>query len=109
MTQRMTREDRHQWLVERAAELATKIGYSNLTRENICAHAGVSRALVNQYFMGGITEVKNDVVDFAVSTRNARLVAEAILFKHPNVPRGVKVKMRDDVIAVLYPPARGGK
>lgn len=99
---RMNREDRRESLIAAATVLAERIGYSNLTRETLCAEAGVSRALINSYFPGGISEVKDAVVADAVATRNARIIAEAVLFKHPAVSR-VKAKMRDAVIAVLYP------
>lgn len=99
---RMNREDRREALIAAATVLAERVGYSNITRESLCAEAGVSRALINSYFPGGICEVKEAVVAEAVTQRNPRILAEAILFKHPAVFR-IKAKMRDQVIAVLYP------
>lgn len=106
MTKRMNRDDRLESLVTAAVRVAERIGYSNITREVLCNEAEVSRALVNQYFPGGMDDVKRQVVERAVSTRNARILAEAILFKHPAVSR-VRSKVRDIVIDALYPAAKG--
>lgn len=105
MTKRMNREDRYELLLGAAMELANEVGYSNITREALCDRAGVSRALVNSYFPGGIDEVKQAVVDKGIATRDGRIVAEAVLFRHPAVAH-IKAKLRDLVIGALYPAKR---
>jgi AcrR family transcriptional regulator len=98
----MNRDDRREALIAAATELAEEHGYCNLTREMLCYRAEVSRALINSYFPGGIAEVKEAVIAHAVAKRNYRIIAEAVLYRHPAVSR-IKSKVREQVIAVLYP------
>ena len=65
-----------------ALKLAEKIGFENLTRDNIAEACGVSPALINFRF-GTMTDMRRSILRAAVKSESLKIVAYAIATHHP--------------------------
>lgn len=77
-------EERRAQILNEAVKIATKHGYTTLTRNNVAEAAGVTNGLVSHYF-GSINGLKDAVVQKALSDSIFPILAQAILAKDPNV------------------------
>lgn len=64
-------------LIDAAVQLATKVGWSNLTRDGVAAEAGVCPALVTVR-IGTMNELRRSVMRAAIDKRAMRVIAEGL-------------------------------
>ena len=91
-------ELRKEHILNTAVELAGEAGYDNLKQSAVAEKAGVSGALVGQYFsMAGL---KNAVMAQAMDLEVLEVVAQGIVNKHPRM-KYISTELRKKAINYL--------
>lgn len=78
--------DRKSQLLEAALKIATRIGYTKVTREAIAKEAKVSPALVSFYF-GTTPKMKRDIMRHAVKQEIVEIIAQGLADKNPHAQK----------------------
>lgn len=65
-----------------ALDCARDIGYNKMTRADIAQYAGCSESIVSHY-LGSMPEVRDAVVQVAISTYDWQVALQAVLLGHP--------------------------
>ena len=65
-------------------QLAEKDDYRLITREQIAQQSGVSPGLISWYF-GAMVRLRTEIVQYAIATDNAEVIAQAVTAGHPLV------------------------
>lgn len=73
-------------LLQAAVEEATKVGFTNLTRQGIAHRAGVSEPMVNQ-FLGTLKQLKNKVMRDAIKQEILEIIASGLALRDPRAMR----------------------
>jgi TetR/AcrR family transcriptional regulator, cholesterol catabolism regulator len=76
---RLTTEERRQQIVDAAAELFDKVGYSNASMEDIAAEVGVAKPTLYHYFPGKdalLLEIHEEFIDLLNRQHAERVAAE---------------------------------
>lgn len=74
--------DRKREILDAGIRLALREGFRNVTRDGVASEARVSTALVNLYW-GTIQNVRDGIVQEAVSKELLPILAQALLDGHP--------------------------
>lgn len=79
---------RREQILAAALSLAenTSVGFERITRDGVAQAAGVSAGTVNVYFRDMPT-LRSELMRYAVSKANIRVVAQGLLAKHPEALR----------------------
>jgi AcrR family transcriptional regulator len=80
--ERKAPKDRKQEILDAAIDVAERDGYHQLNRGNIALKAGVSRALINNYF-GTLKQLQRAVMRRAIKDGNHRIVAAGLAINDP--------------------------
>jgi AcrR family transcriptional regulator len=97
---RMPIAERSEQILVAATRIAGKVGLMAFTRAQVAAESGISDALVTRYFKD-MPALRDSIVQRAVETNNARILAEALAYKHKTATK-VKGKVRDAVVKYLF-------
>lgn len=98
--QRLAIGDRTEQILVAATKIASKVGLMAFSRAQVAKESGVSDALVTRYFTD-MPALRDSVVQRAIDTGNARILAEALAYKHKAVTK-IKGKVRDAVVKYLF-------
>jgi AcrR family transcriptional regulator len=77
-----------------AIEMALKVGYQHLIRDEVAKEAGISGSLVNKYF-GTIEKLKKEVLRAAIEKGIIEIVAQGLGMRDPDAmkaPEEIKQK-----------------
>jgi len=74
--------DRNRRILEAAAALSAERGYTNITRAEVAARAGVADGSVNNAF-GTMDGLRDAVMAHAVEKHHAGIVAQGLAARHP--------------------------
>jgi AcrR family transcriptional regulator len=74
--------ERIEHLLDAALRVAERDGYHVMTRRSIAQEAGVARSLVSHH-LGDMPKVRTSVMEYAVSTKNARVVGQGMAARDP--------------------------
>lgn len=91
---RMPPKKRQTEMIQTALELAEKIGFGNLTRENIGHACGLVPSMVNARF-GTMTEMRRTIIRAAIKNETLPVIAYLIATNHPaakNIPSDLKFR-----------------
>jgi AcrR family transcriptional regulator len=81
--ERLEKEERLLRLTEAALDVAARGDYRMITQGEIATEAGVSRGLVRHY-LGPIEDLRDFVVQVAITRGILPIIAQALLAKHPD-------------------------
>ncbi|WP_286931120.1 TetR family transcriptional regulator [Marinobacter sp.] len=79
---KLSAPERRELILEAAIETALAVGWRSMTRDHIAERAGVACGLVGQYFDGGMTGLRDEVMRKAVLRGLAPIVAEGLASRH---------------------------
>ena len=89
-------------LLALGAELATGIGYANVTRQKLADAAGVSMGVVNYHF-GTMAQFRRDLMRYAVRTECLPVIAQGLVVRDSHA-----LKAPQDVIDAALRSVAGG-
>lgn len=75
--QRMNAVDRREQLLSCALELAEKIGFQNVRRQDVADSAGVTMNLINHYF-STMPQLRRAIMRAAVTRECTRVIAQGL-------------------------------
>lgn len=99
MTTKLEPKDREAQILAAAVAQAIQHGYQNIERQKIADAAGVSPALVSKY-LGTMTNVKRDVLRYAVRNRILPIIAQGLAMKDKQAMKAPE-QVRKDALATL--------
>ena len=79
-------------------KLSAKVGYQNITREQVAKEAGVGAGTVNLHY-SSMKQLKKEIVRHAVRSDNIKVIAQAIVANEPYVKRKLSVGQRKHIMA----------
>ena len=92
---RIEKKIRKESLLAAAMRVATRVGYTTMTRTQIAAEAGVSDALVSVHW-GSMEAIRKAVMRHAVTTGDTAIVAQGLAVRdriavraHPDLKKAV--------------------
>lgn len=82
IARRRAPQERREQILVVAVKLVRKHGLSAVTRDAVAEAAGVAQGTVNVYF-GSIAGLREEVMQRAVEERDAQLLAQGLVERHP--------------------------
>ena len=89
---RMKPDDRRASIITAGLSVAVQRGYTNLTRQEVAAKAGVTEALITHYF-GTLTQLRRAVMRAAIAQQKLHVILEGLVCGDPTAakaPESVK-------------------
>lgn len=80
------KNQRREKIISIACDMAEMTHYQHIRRDQLASALGYSSGVVTNA-IGSVDQLRDDVVQFAIENRRHRVIAQAVIDRHPSVAR----------------------
>jgi AcrR family transcriptional regulator len=94
MAERLTPKQRRVQIMDAALDVAERMGYHQMRREDIATKADVSNALVSKYF-GTMKQMRRAVMRHAIKVERYKIIVQGLAMNDPTAKKAdteIKIK-----------------
>lgn len=86
---KMQKRERVSQILAAALQVAQRVGYNALTREDVAQHAGIPKSLVS-YHVGTMDQFRRDIIREALRIECLPVIAQGLALKDPRCRKAPK-------------------
>lgn len=99
MTTYQKAANRREQILEVACQLAEKTHYTKVRRQHLVERCGTAAGNISRV-MGSMEEMRTRLIDYAVDNGRIKVIAQAIMDKHPSVSH-LKPVQRGEILTAV--------